>query len=184
MAGLRILQRQLRAYDGVFKDHVAAAHAQMNTTQRNINRPESFTRMKDTMYSHVNRRRLTMFQQSVDQVQERLLAMLRTLEQFLEARISEALGTIRHDYTAALIGHGIARDQLPQIPWSARKDIMRIIDTVDDIFGNLASLSQQHLTSEDRTCEAALGSTLSQQFQSMGNSAEGSAGDGNEYGEG
>ncbi len=140
--------------------------------------------MKDTMYSHVNRRRLTMFQQNVDQVQERLLAMLRTLEQFLEARISEALGTIRRDYTAALVGHETTRGHLPQIPWSARKDIMRIIDTVDDIFGDLASLSQQHLTSEDRTCEEALGSTLSQRFESMSTSAEGSAGDGNEYEEG
>ncbi len=38
MAGLRFLQQQVRVYDGVFKDHVAAAHAQMNTMQRNINR--------------------------------------------------------------------------------------------------------------------------------------------------
>ena len=88
--------------------------------------------MKAAMDSHIAQERHTMFQSSVDNVRNRLNAMVKDLESTMLDKVDEVFVMVRRDYNSVL-GEGEspqAGELLPKTQRLVRKEIMRIIDGV------------------------------------------------------
>ncbi|KAL8946391.1 MAG: hypothetical protein Q9222_007206 [Ikaeria aurantiellina] len=163
IAGLSMLQQQLSIYEGVFKDHATSVKDSINAMQKEINRefvpviqaavapaystcvyeagPGSFARMKAAMDAHLSERRFSMFQESVDKVQNQLLAMIKTHEQELGDRVDDVFLAIRRDYLSVLGAGEVPEGEiLPKSQRILRAEVLGILDTVENAFRTVAGL--------------------------------------------
>ena len=105
--------------------------------------------MKAAMDSHIAQERHTMFQSSVDNVRNRLNAMVKGLESTMLDKVDEVFIMVRRDYNSVL-GEGEVPqtgELLPKTQRLVRKEIMRIIDGVRIFSSNIFLVDHDtHLT--------------------------------------
>ena len=88
--------------------------------------------MKAAMDSHIAQERHIMFQSSVDNIRNRLNAMMKGLESTMLDKVDEVFIMVRRDYNSVM-GEGESPqtgELLPKTQRLVRKEIMRIIDGV------------------------------------------------------
>ncbi len=96
--------------------------------------------MKAAMNSHVAQERHTMFQSSADNVKSRLSVTLKELEAHMNDKADEVYIAMRRDYNSVLGGGEVPRNGeiLPKTQRLVRKEMMRIIDSVEKVFSKIA----------------------------------------------
>jgi len=107
--------------------------------------PGSYARMKTAMHSHVAVERETMFQQSADNVRNRLQAMVKDIEGLMDDKAHEVFTSMKRDYRAVLGGGDVAQEgqMLPREQRLVRREIMGVIDGVEKIFRKVAGLEAE-----------------------------------------
>lgn len=120
VASFRVLSGQLNTYGDAFKSVAMDITAQINITQREINRefapiiatvmataydfctresgPGSFARMKHGMKEHVQNVHRTMFEQSTAEVKKRLIGMIEEAEMKLRETTTNIFNLLERDY--------------------------------------------------------------------------------------
>lgn len=127
VASLHVLSGQLNTYGDVFKGAAMDITAQINLTQREINReftpiiasmmataydycalesgPGSFARMKNGMEEHVQSVHRTMFERSTTEVKQRLMEMIKGAETKLEETTAKIFNLLERDYRSIFGGN-------------------------------------------------------------------------------
>lgn len=127
VASLHVLSGQLNTYGDVFRGVAADITAEINTTQREINReftpiiaavmataydccaresgPGSFARMKHGMEEHVRSIHRTMFEQSTAEVKRRLMEMIKKAEIKLVDTTTRIFDLLERDYRSIFGGN-------------------------------------------------------------------------------
>lgn len=165
IAGLHMLHDQVSAYENILKDLSTNVREQINMTQKDVNReftpvieramltayeqcvdergPGSFARMKAAMNSHVAYERHTMFQESADNVSNRLKSMIQNVEVLMSDKTDEVFTLMKRDYRSIIGGGDVPQDGqiLPRDQRLLRKDIMKVIKGVEKAFMRVAGLS-------------------------------------------
>lgn len=98
--------------------------------------------MKAAMNSHVAAERHVMFQRSVDQVKDRLDAMIKDMKDELDDKIDEIFIKLRRDYLAVLGGGDIPKDGqlLPKAQRLVRKQVLQLIEGCERRFKRVAGI--------------------------------------------
>lgn len=97
--------------------------------------PGSYFRMKAAMNAHVDQERRVMFQESADEVQNRLEALVRSVEETMSQRTDEVFLAMRGDYRSVLGGsENVDGEVLPKAQRIMRKEVMSIIEGVEKMF--------------------------------------------------
>ena len=101
--------------------------------------------MKAAMNSHVAQQRHVMFQSSAENVKNRLSIMLKELEVHMNDKADEVYIAMRRDYNSVLGGGEVPRsgEMLPKTQRLARKEMMRVIDSVEMVFKKVAGLAME-----------------------------------------
>lgn len=96
--------------------------------------------MKAAMNSHVAQERHTMFQSSAENVQTRLSVMLKELGVYMNDKADEVYIAMRRDYSSVLGGGEVPQNDeiLPKTQRLVRKEMMRIVDSVEKVFKRIA----------------------------------------------
>lgn len=127
VASIHVLSGQLNTYGDVFKGVAMDITAQINITQREINReftpiiagmmataydycahesgPGSFARMKHGMEEHVQTIHRTMFERSTAEVKQRLMEMIKGAETKLEETTTKIFNLLERDYRSIFGGN-------------------------------------------------------------------------------
>lgn len=96
-----------------------------------------YARMKDTMVSHVETSRSTMFRQATDFVQGKLEDMCATVKSQMNDKVREILDSVFHDYMTVIIGES-AGDPANRIPRDeldyAKADVTAVLLSAATIF--------------------------------------------------
>ena len=105
----------------------------------------SYARMKALMNTHVAQERHVMFQQSAENVRNKLLDLVRETEELMKDKADEAFISIKRDYRIGLGGHDVQRDGelLPRTQRAVRKEIKRILDGAEEAFMNAVGLERE-----------------------------------------
>ncbi|KAI9881074.1 MAG: hypothetical protein M1830_008232 [Pleopsidium flavum] len=163
IAGLHMLQQQLRVYEEMFKDLSNEVKESINTQQKEINRefvpvitavmepaytacvqecgPGSFMRMKNAMTSIVDQKRITMFRQSTQDVRTRLTKMMTAMEETMKNKADEVFMMMHRDYLAVLGGPDLPKGELmPKWQRMMREEVMKIVDASERIFKRIAGI--------------------------------------------
>ena len=91
--------------------------------------------MKAAMNAHVDQERHVMFQESADEVQKRLQMLVRSVEETMSNRVDEVFLAMRRDYRSVLgVGEDVQGQVLPKVQRLMRKEVMGIIEGVENIF--------------------------------------------------
>lgn len=101
--------------------------------------------MKALMHNHVAQERHVMFQQSAENVREKLIDLVREVEELMKDKADEVFVSIKRDYRVGLGGHDVQRDGeiLPRTQRVARKDIKRILDGAEEAIMNAVGLKME-----------------------------------------
>lgn len=94
--------------------------------------------MKSAMLEHVDHRRHTMFQQSVDEVRKQLKKLLQDLGARMNDKTDDIFSSIQRDYRSVLVGGGSPGELLPKSERLSRAKVLRLIDSVETIFRKIA----------------------------------------------
>ncbi|MCJ1400989.1 hypothetical protein MMC11_004200 [Xylographa trunciseda] len=163
VAGLHMLQHQLQVYEDIFKDLAATAKESVDTQQKDINRefvpvieramaeaydictnergPGSYARMKAAMNAHVERRKHTMFEDSTNEVQQKLKAMLRQVEETMSNKADEVFVAMSRDYRSVLGGGDVPHgEMMPKWQRAMRKEVKGVISKAEKIFKRVAGV--------------------------------------------
>ena len=99
-------------------------------------------RMKGRMNSHVAHHRLTMFQESADEVRRQLHLLVSEAEEALSEKIDEVFFQVKRDYRSVLGGGDQTKEGeiLPKAQRQARKDTMRSIESVEKMMRRVVGL--------------------------------------------
>ena len=107
--------------------------------------------MKAAMNSHVAQERHVMFQQSADNVKERLASLVKEVADLMDDKADEVYLSIKRDYRAVLEGGDVQQDGeiLPRDQRLARKEVKRILDMVEKIFMKVVGLEVEEDDEEE-----------------------------------
>lgn len=99
-------------------------------------------RMKGRMNSHVAHHRLTMFQESADEVRRQLHILVAEAEEVLSDKIDEVFVQVKRDYRSVLGGGDQPKEGelLPKVQRQVRKETMRSIEGVEKIMRRAVGL--------------------------------------------
>ena len=99
-------------------------------------------RMKGRMNSHVAHHRLTMFQESADEVRRQLQLLVSEAEEMLSEKIDEVFFQVKRDYRAVLGGGDQPKEGeiLPKLQRQARKETMRSIESAEKMMRRVVGL--------------------------------------------
>ena len=88
------------------------------------------------MNTHVAQERHVMFQESAENVRNKLVDLVREVEELMKNKADEVFINIKRDYRVALGGHDVQRDgeMLPRTQRIVRKEIKHILDGVEEAF--------------------------------------------------
>ena len=88
------------------------------------------------MNTHLAQERHVMFQQSAENVRNKLLDLVREVEELMKDKADEVFISIKRDYRVALGGHDVQRDgeMFPRTQRAVRKEIKHILDGVEEAF--------------------------------------------------
>ena len=88
------------------------------------------------MNTHVAQERHVMFQQSAENVRNKLVDLVREVEELMKDKADEVFINIKRDYRVALGGHDVQRDgeMLPRTQRAVRKEIKHILDGAEEAF--------------------------------------------------
>ena len=94
------------------------------------------------MNSHVAQHRLTMFQESADEVRRQLQVLVAEVEEELSDKIDEVFFQVKRDYRSALGGGDQPKEGeiLPKLQRQVRKETMRSIESVEKIMRRVVGL--------------------------------------------
>lgn len=91
--------------------------------------------MKTAMNAHVDQERHVMFQESADEVRNRLKSLVQDVEETMSNRVDEVFIAMRRDYRSVLGGGDDVQGQvLPKAQRIMRKEVNGVIDGVEEIF--------------------------------------------------
>lgn len=94
--------------------------------------------MKTAMNAHVDQERHVMFQESADEVRNRLKTLVQDVEETMSNRVDEVFIAMRRDYRSVLGGGDDVQGQvLPKAQRIMRKEVSGVIDGVEEIFKNM-----------------------------------------------
>ena len=98
--------------------------------------------MKGHMNSHILQERLTMFKRSADQVRDRHKGLTEEVKGDLDDKVDEIFIQMRRDYRSVLGGGDVPQDGqlLPKAQRLVRKEILRLIEGVEQKFNRVAGL--------------------------------------------
>ena len=107
--------------------------------------------MKANMNDHVAQERYTMFQQSAENVENLLKAMVKDVGDLMGNKTDEVYIQMRRDYCSTLGGDDVPQDGqiLPRDQRSMRKEIMKVIDGVESTFRKVAGLDMSEENGEE-----------------------------------
>ena len=101
-------------------------------------------RMKHAMTTIVDEKRLTMFQQSTEEVRKRLTRMITALEEMMHNKVDEVHLMMRRDYTAVLAGPELPKGgMMPRWQQDMRRNVMRIIKGAQREFKRVAGVAEE-----------------------------------------
>lgn len=171
IAGLHMLEQQLTVYEDIFKDLAATTKEMINAQQKEISReftpvienamlpaynicttesgPGSYMRMKAAMTDHVEQERHSMFEDSTKEVQNRLSAMTRVVEEAMMNKADEVFEAMRRDYRHVLGGAAPHGEVVPKWHRTIQKDVMTIIEGAEQIFKEIAGVGTEDKEEED-----------------------------------
>ena len=88
------------------------------------------------MNTHVAQERHIMFQRCAENVRNKLVELVREVEELMKDKADEVFISIKRDYRVALGGHGVQGDgeMLPRTQRVVRKEIKHILDGVEEAF--------------------------------------------------
>ena len=106
----------------------------------------SFARMKAAMNSHIAAERHVMFQQSVDEVQGRLDAMIKDVKENLDDKVDEIFIQMRRDYRSVLGGANVTQEGqlLPKAQRLVRKELLHLIEGCERRFKRIAEVEVEN----------------------------------------
>lgn len=94
------------------------------------------------MNAHVDQERHVMFQDSADEVQQRLQALVRSVEEIMNQRVDEVFVAMRQDYRSVLGGNeNVEGEVLPRAQRIMRKEVMKIIEGVEQMFNKVIGVA-------------------------------------------
>ncbi|MCJ1284331.1 hypothetical protein MMC26_003662 [Xylographa opegraphella] len=181
VAGLHMLQQQLQVYGDIFKDLFATTKESIDNQQKDINREfvpviekamaeayeictnergsGSYARMKAAMNAHVERQRHTMFADSTKEVQKKLKAMLRGVEETMSNKADEVFIAMSRDYRSVLGGGDVPHgEMMPKWQRAMRREVKGVINKAEKIFKRIAGMEvEDDEDDEDESEVAALG---------------------------
>ena len=98
--------------------------------------------MKAAMHGYVDQERFTMFERSAENVENRLRKLIQDVESMMAEKADEVFVYLKRDYRAALgdVDAGQAGELLPREQRQVRREIMRMIDWVENTFRKVAGL--------------------------------------------
>lgn len=101
--------------------------------------------MKALMNTHVAQERHVMFQQSAENVRNKLVDLVRQVEELMMDKADEVFVSIERDYRVGLGGHDVQGDgeMLPRNQRAVRKEIKRILDGAEEAFMNAVGLERE-----------------------------------------
>ena len=101
--------------------------------------------MKVLMNTHVAQERHVMFQQSAENVRNKLVDLVREVEELMKDKADEVFVSIKRDYRVGLGGHDVQRDGeiLPRTQRAVRKEIKRILNGAEEAFMNAVGLEME-----------------------------------------
>lgn len=105
--------------------------------------------MKFAMTSHVEQERHAMFQNSANEVRERLKQMIKDQKAIMSDRADQVFIAVRRDYSSALSEGGACRDLLPKTQRLVRKEVMSIIEQVESTFKKIIEGNPENSNQND-----------------------------------
>ena len=104
------------------------------------------------MTGHVAAERMTMFQQSTDEVRSRLSQAIRSVEESMLNRADEVFVAMSRDYRSVLGGRDVSQgDIMPKWQRIMQKDVTSLIESAETIFKKAASIYVQEEETENET---------------------------------
>ncbi|MCJ1384792.1 hypothetical protein MMC17_007910 [Xylographa soralifera] len=163
VAGLHMLQQQLQVYEDIFKDLSATTKESIDNQQKDINREfvpviekamaeayevctnergsGSYARMKTAMNAHVERQKHRMFEDSTNEVQQRLKAMIRGVDETMSNKADEVFVAMSRDYRSVLGGGDVPHgEMMPKWQRAMRKEVKGVINKAERIFKRVAGI--------------------------------------------
>ena len=112
--------------------------------------------MKAAMNAHVDQERHVMFQESGDEVRKRLQNLVRSVEESMSNRVDEVFLAMRRDYRSVLGGGEDPQGQvLPKSQRLMRKEVIRTIEGVENMFSKVMDGETDEMDSEEGKIESA-----------------------------
>lgn len=90
--------------------------------------------MKAAMNYHVDQQRSTMFQNSADEIKDKLKSMIRNQEEIMSNRADEIFVLMRRDYCSVLGGGDTHGEGLPKAQRLIRSEVNSILEGVENMF--------------------------------------------------
>ena len=113
---------------------------------------QALTRRQAGMIRHIAAERMTMFQQSTDEVRSRLSQAVRSVEESMLNRADEVFVAMSRDYRSVLGGRDVSQgDIMPKWQRIMQKDVMSIIESAETIFKKAAGIYIQEEETENET---------------------------------
>ena len=157
LAGLNMLQQQLRVYENILKEISNTARESINTSQKDINREftpviekamiaayeacaaergiGSYMRMKHQMTTHVDQARHNMFRDSTEEVEHRLSGMLRNIKELLSNKVDEVTSAIKRDYWSVICGTELKPgDVVAEWQLKMKENVRSLALQIDELF--------------------------------------------------
>ena len=118
----------------------------------------SFARMKAAMNSHVAHERHTMFQASANNVRNRLLDLVKHVDDLMSDKTNEVFIQMRRDYRSIVGGANVPQDgeMLSKDQRLARKAVMSVIQGIEVVFMKVAGLSVKDDGEDNKDEKSAL----------------------------
>ncbi|KAI9753132.1 MAG: Protein kinase C signaling pathway involved MAPKK protein [Chaenotheca gracillima] len=166
IASLQMLLQQMGTYEAIFKDLAVALLDRINAEQREINREftpvicaametaysrcveergtGSFARMKQSMMTHIESSKDSMFRDSADEVRRRLGQMKTSVEEQMANKVDEVSSKVKKDYLTILGGYNsdemsraLSAPKMPHWEQSKRVEIGEIVEGAGKVWEEL-----------------------------------------------